>query len=231
MAFDAQSKIKTLKTGKAYLEVKWRLVWFREQHPDWAILTEIIEANEKQAIFKASILTEKGNLMATAHGSETPRDFGDYFEKAETKAIGRALALIGYGTQFAPDLEEDGRIVDSPTEASKPPVQSKTSTPPPARSFDEVDLSKASGPPNFLDYVAMRGGKQAGKTWGELPDDYLGWMRDKSNMEQGMKDKAAAVLAWRKKQEATASPQRTDEIPMPTDADAPDEALQEEPPW
>lgn len=216
MAFDAQSKIKTLKTGKAYLEVKWRLVWFREQHPDWTILTEIIEANEKQAIFKASILTEKGNLMATAHGSETPRDFGDYFEKAETKAIGRALALIGYGTQFAPDLEEDGRIVDSPTEASKPPVQSKTSTPPPARSFDEVDLSKVPDKDlaEALNYVAFKAGKNAGKTMGELPEKDLEWLIGAEKVGDRTKAKAKIVLAWKR-----------------SDKGEPDEEMQEEPPW
>ena len=28
--------------GKDYLEVKWRLVWFREEHPDWSIETKIV---------------------------------------------------------------------------------------------------------------------------------------------------------------------------------------------
>ena len=37
-------------------------------------------------------------------------------EKAETKAVGRALAMLGYGTQFAPELDEGERIVDSPVE-------------------------------------------------------------------------------------------------------------------
>ncbi|HTD18454.1 MAG TPA: hypothetical protein VK667_02885, partial [Ktedonobacteraceae bacterium] len=39
-----------------------------------------------------------------------------YIEKAETGAIGRALAALGYGTQFAPELNEEHRIVDSPVE-------------------------------------------------------------------------------------------------------------------
>ena len=41
----------------------------------------------------------------------------DYFEKAETKAIGRALAMLGYGTQFAPELDEAERVVDTPQPA------------------------------------------------------------------------------------------------------------------
>ena len=49
--------------------------------------------------------------------SETMSDFRDYFEKAETKAIGRALAMLGYGTQFAPELDEAERVVDTPQPA------------------------------------------------------------------------------------------------------------------
>jgi hypothetical protein len=30
--------------------------------------------------------------------------------------VGRALAMLGYGTQFAPELDEGDRIVDSPVE-------------------------------------------------------------------------------------------------------------------
>ena len=50
-------------------------------------------------------------------------------EKSETGAIGRALANLGYGTQFAPDLDEQDRIVDSPVrmvESKKDPVLHKS---------------------------------------------------------------------------------------------------------
>ena len=45
--------------------------------------------------------------------------FADYLEKAETRAVGRALAMCGYGTQFAPELEERERIVDSPVKTER----------------------------------------------------------------------------------------------------------------
>jgi hypothetical protein len=44
-----------------------------------------------------------------------PIDFGP---KAETGAIGRALAALGFGTQFAIELSEDDRIVDTPVDRS-----------------------------------------------------------------------------------------------------------------
>lgn len=100
--------------GKDYLQVAHRLVWFRETHPEWSISTEFIQISDMHAIAKATILNEKGTIVATAHKSEDKKGFQDFIEKAETGAIGRALAACGYGTQFAPELDEHSRIVDSP---------------------------------------------------------------------------------------------------------------------
>ena len=112
--FNPNDHMMKLK-GKDYLQVAWRLVWFREDHPDWAINAECIEHDPEHAIFKAVICDENGLQKSSGHGSECKKDFGDFLEKAETKAIGRALAMLGYGTQFAADeLDEGERIVDSP---------------------------------------------------------------------------------------------------------------------
>ena len=108
--------------GKDYLQVMWRLVWFRDTKANWCIDTEALHVDDKGALFCAKIYDENGVLKASGHGSEAPRDFGDYIEKAETKAIGRALAMLGYGTQFAPELDEGERIVDSPVEKKKDPM-------------------------------------------------------------------------------------------------------------
>lgn len=119
MAFNPNEHMMKLK-GKDYLQVAWRLVWFREDHPDWGINAECIEQDQEHAIFKAVICDENGLQKSSGHGSESKRDFGDYLEKAETKAIGRALAMLGYGTQFAADeLDEGERIVDSPINRTK----------------------------------------------------------------------------------------------------------------
>lgn len=103
--------------GREYLEVKYRLVWFREDHPDWAIETELLSVHENNAYARATIKDEKGRVIATSHKFESRKGFPDFIEKAETGAIGRALALIGYGTQFCADeLDEGERIVDAPVE-------------------------------------------------------------------------------------------------------------------
>lgn len=99
-----------------YLEVKWRMVWFRDENKEntkTIILDKIIDPNNRFAYFELQVTDSKGNVEAGV-GSETGEDFHDYIEKAYTKAYGRALAALGYGTQFAPELEEGERIADSP---------------------------------------------------------------------------------------------------------------------
>ncbi|MDQ3167420.1 MAG: hypothetical protein M3P94_02090 [Chloroflexota bacterium] len=99
-----------------YLEVKWRLVWLRDLHPDAAIDTEMVSLTDQVAVFWARVSLPDGG-SATGWGSESPSDFRDYIEKAETKSIGRALAALGFGTQFCPDFDfgaAAGRVVDAP---------------------------------------------------------------------------------------------------------------------
>lgn len=118
MSFNPNDHLIDLK-GKDYLQVMWRLVWFREEKPDWSINTEAKEITPDQAVFCAKIYDEEGKQKSCGWGSETPRDFKDYIEKAESKAVGRALAMLGYGTQFASEMDEGERIVDSPVSRGK----------------------------------------------------------------------------------------------------------------
>ena len=116
--FNPNDHMMKLK-GKDYLQVAWRLVWFRDFENGcgtaWGLQTELLEHGEDWAVFKATITNPDGKVISTGHGSESKKDFGDYLEKAETKAVGRALAMLGFGTQFAADeLDEGERIVDSP---------------------------------------------------------------------------------------------------------------------
>lgn len=115
MSFDVQKHLMKLK-DKDYLPVAARLIWYRDEHPDWSVITEIVELDDAHAVFRASVLNTDGRIIGTGTKLETKGGFADYVEKAETGAIGRALALCGYGTQFAPELEEGERIVDSPQE-------------------------------------------------------------------------------------------------------------------
>jgi hypothetical protein len=102
-AFEA-SKYLTDLNGRDYLEVKWRLLWLRTEHPDAIIETELVKHGGGLALFRARVAVP-GSGVATGWGSETADDFGDFIEKAETKALGRALAALGYGTQFCEDFD------------------------------------------------------------------------------------------------------------------------------
>jgi hypothetical protein len=105
-------------SGRDYLEVKWRLVWLRSEHPDASITTDMAFNDGDRAIFSARVEIPGGG-SATGWGSETADGFGNYIEKAETKAIGRALAAVGFGTQFCTEFEEGSDVsalADSPVE-------------------------------------------------------------------------------------------------------------------
>jgi len=107
--------------GKEYLEVKYRLVWFRSEHPGWTIETEFVNVTENSSFAKATIRDETGRVLATSHKLENKLGFSDFVEKSETGAIGRALALLGFGTQFCADeLDEGERIVDAPSGQGHP---------------------------------------------------------------------------------------------------------------
>jgi hypothetical protein len=127
--------------GKPYLEVQYRLVWFREEHPDWRIATEGVQILADVALMRATIMNEKGEAMATAHKQEHKAHFADFIEKAETGAIGRALAMCGYGTQFTIDLDEADRIVDAPTERRRPDAEQ-----PPAATGKVAPKGAKAGP-------------------------------------------------------------------------------------
>ena len=103
--------------GADYLDVKWRLLWLRKEHPDAEIVTELVQHDPQMAIFKATVTVPTGG-KATGYGSETASDFPDFIEKAETKAIGRALNALGYGAQFG-DVQRPEDLV--PERNPEPP--------------------------------------------------------------------------------------------------------------
>lgn len=110
--------------GKPYLQVAHRIVWFREDHPNWSIETTVTpDFENRRCVAKATIINEEGEAIATAHKVEDSAGFNDYVEKSETGAIGRALALCGYGTQFAPEFDEGERLADSPAQPARQPIK------------------------------------------------------------------------------------------------------------
>ncbi len=123
-SFNPQDKLIPLTMRgvvREYLEVKWRVFWFRSENPDGEITTELLNLDDKRAVVQARVFVD-GHCIGCGIGSETIGDFVDYIEKAETKAVGRALAIAGYGTQFCTELDMDidgkEKLVDTPAEAA-----------------------------------------------------------------------------------------------------------------
>lgn len=93
-------KTKTIDLkGKEYSQVKDRLIEFRSANPRASIETkpEIIDG---QILFKARIVKDKADeCSADATGHAMGKMTGEKaFEKLETIAVGRALALLGYAS-------------------------------------------------------------------------------------------------------------------------------------
>jgi hypothetical protein len=128
--FNPSEKAIKIQGGVLYLQVKDRMIWARREHPDLRVETDCIRLDEKIAVFKATVgfaLDEESyhrEVFGTGHGSETPQGFPPgYIEKAETVAIGRALAALGYGTAAAFEEEEGGKLADSPLQRNAPLTQ------------------------------------------------------------------------------------------------------------
>ena len=112
-------QVRWEKTETDYLPVAARIAWFRKDHPDWSIITKTLKLADKAVVMKAIIKDASGRVIATARKKETEIGFPDYIEKAETGAVGRALAMCGYGTLQAPEFDEGERIADAPVEKPK----------------------------------------------------------------------------------------------------------------
>ncbi len=118
-----------MQGGKFYLPAAFRIVWFRDECPDWGVETTLIEGGQEAgfATVQARIYNSEGRLIASGLKTETRQDFpAGWVEKAETGSIARALALAGFGTQFAPELDDDGSSpADAPQRATNASRSSK----------------------------------------------------------------------------------------------------------
>ena len=135
-----------VKGGALYLGVRRRVVWMRgdvRPHPDWTIDTtaeKVIEGKFTKAgveggyaRYRANVFDETGRLIASGTKTEYSECFLDFCEKAETGAIGRALAVAGYGTEAALDLDEGAeseheRLADAPVAGRPINITASTQT-------------------------------------------------------------------------------------------------------
>ena len=94
-------KLETVKVqgGADYAMVVTRIHSFVQQHANGQILTEIVKDEDGVVVFKAHAVID-GIIRGTGHAMEREGSNNinktSHYECAETSAIGRALAMIGY---------------------------------------------------------------------------------------------------------------------------------------
>lgn len=89
--------------GKEYITVNERLIHFRKEaaYKGWRIVEDLVSLDDKEGVFKATILDPDGNEMVSAHAQEY-RDSSyinktSFLENGFTSALGRALGYLGIG--------------------------------------------------------------------------------------------------------------------------------------
>ncbi len=92
---------KTDIKGKDYIEVNQRILGFRQLYPNGSIETEIINMQDGIVTIKA-IVKDNEKILATGHAQEKEGNSFinkvSYIENCETSAVGRALGILGIGT-------------------------------------------------------------------------------------------------------------------------------------
>lgn len=99
----ANSTIKCMDIkNKQYAPVSERIKAFRMVYPDGLILTEMLSDENGKCIFKASVYkSDRMQLIGVGHAYEREENGmvnrTSYLENCETSAVGRALAMCGFG--------------------------------------------------------------------------------------------------------------------------------------
>lgn len=117
--FNPREHLRQLEDGSPYLDVKWRIHWLRSEHPEAEIETELLSLDDDYAVCKAIVrIPQRG--AASGHARSSSAQTPAYIETAETRAIGRALATLGYGSEFA-EADGQGSHVAEPEPETAPP--------------------------------------------------------------------------------------------------------------
>ena len=93
--------------GKEYITVNERLIYFRSKpaFKGWKIIEELVSLDEKEGVFKVTILNSENHQIVNAHAQEY-RDSSyinktSFVENGFTSALGRALGYLGIGINTA----------------------------------------------------------------------------------------------------------------------------------
>lgn len=130
--------------GKNYTCVAARISAFRELCPVGTISTEILSLADGVVTMKTTITDENGKILATgmAQEKETSSYINktSYIENCETSAVGRALGMLGIGSdeQMA-SAEEVANAINNQNKQANNQEQKQV----PAKAKEEIEAEKA----------------------------------------------------------------------------------------
>ena len=89
--------------GKQYAMAAARVQAFRKICPAGCIDTQVIDEDGEHAVIQAKVSDENGNLLASGTAEEVKGSSQvnntSYIENCETSAVGRALGMLGIGSE------------------------------------------------------------------------------------------------------------------------------------
>lgn len=92
-----------MEDGKRYVTVSQRVKGFRQLLPSGSIQTKILKLSNGECIMQATIFDEEGRILSTGIACEVEGSSSinatSYIENCETSAVGRALAMLGIGSE------------------------------------------------------------------------------------------------------------------------------------
>ncbi len=199
----------------SYVTVAERIAAFYQSYPTGRICTQILEHNEESGfiLMRAEVFrsTDDAQPSATGHAFEVRGDSyvnkTSYIENAETSAVGRSLALLGFevrrGIASREEMEKSARMpAERAAQApeSKPPESKPAAkpAPPPA----SADSPSAEENPNLDDDI-IRNAQQLGYDAAKVRR----WVNQKFGVTGGLEsltehDKREVLKLFREQAEA-----------------------------
>lgn len=136
-----------------------RVLWLRSDHEDARIATELTHPRDDLVVFHA-VVTLANGASASGYAAEaltTDDDPAATIERGETRAIGRALDILGYIISTGEALERSTTSTPEVPE-SRAPASAPAPTEPPPAAVSEPPASRESPPMvvNALRNVSLR---------------------------------------------------------------------------
>ena len=158
------SKLKTVNIkGKFYVEVNERLIYFRNNFPNFSLTSEVLEKTDNSILILATITNEEGRVIATGMAEEekgsTFINKTSYVENCETSAWGRALGNFGIGIDTAvASANEVGNAIANESKPTK--AKAKTKATPKKTESISLNIGDDNWG-NVLMYIANNKGKKS----------------------------------------------------------------------